>query len=44
MEILKKAIAIALSIILFEGPQLYTVHAIELNNEMKFDNQIEINL
>ncbi|MEG1312066.1 MAG: hypothetical protein RSD47_08685 [Romboutsia sp.] len=42
MEILKKAGVIVLSIILLEGPQLYTVDAIELKK--KFDKPIEKNL
>lgn len=44
MKIFKKAIAIVLSIILLEGPQLHSVDAIELKSEMKFDKQIEINI
>ncbi len=36
MEILKKIITLVLSIILFGGPQLHKVDAIEISNETKF--------
>ncbi len=44
MEILKKVITLVLSIILFGGPQLHKVDAIELKNEMKFNIPLETNL
>lgn len=44
MEILKKITTVVLSIILFGGPQLHTVDAIEILNETKTNISKEVNL
>ncbi|MGL5380020.1 hypothetical protein [Clostridium sp.] len=44
MEIFKKISTVILSIIVFGGPQLYEVDAIEISNDIKSDIFKEIKL
>jgi hypothetical protein len=44
MGILKKTTTVVLSIVLFGGPQLHKVDAIEISNEIKLNTSKEINL